>query len=130
MLLTHDVKRCINDSKAKSGQVTIISTSGTTAVCLLENDATLQNEYLKHLCAQFDASSLESPARRSHTGANKFHLMAAAAGINLTLAFDGGKLLSSPFHEVVVLDFEPKSGRREFVISVVGEGGGQSAPSK
>ena len=36
MLLTHDVKRCINDSKAKSGQVTIISTSGTTAVCLLE----------------------------------------------------------------------------------------------
>ncbi|MBF0104771.1 MAG: YjbQ family protein [Deltaproteobacteria bacterium] len=129
--LTHDVKRCLGDSKIKSGLVHIISTQGTTAVMTMENDPELQKEYLHHIQAQFESADKTKLSRRSHTGANCFHHMAATVGLSLTLAFDQGRLLTSPFHDIIALDFDPSPGRREFVISVMGDApaaqGGQGA---
>lgn len=119
--LSHDVKRCLSDSQAKSGVIQILSTQGTTGVILMENDAELQKESLSYFQKQFEASSGNKVARKSRTGANCFHHMAALVGLSLTISFDGGRLLASPFHEILAFDFEPSPGRREFIITVIGE---------
>lgn len=119
--LSHDVKRCLSDAKAKSGQIHVLSTLGTTGVALMENDAELQKEYLAFVQKQFEGASQNKVTRRSRTGASCFHQMAALVGLSLMVSFEGGRLLTSPFHEIIAFDFEPSPGRREFVMTVVGE---------
>lgn len=121
LILSHDVKRCLSDSQAKGGYIHIMSSQGTTAVTLMENDAELQKEYLSYIEKQFEASSRDKVARKSRTGPNCYHHMASLIGLGLTVGIDGGRLLTSPFHDVLAFDFEPTPGRREFVITIVGE---------
>lgn len=121
LVLTHDVKRCLDESKARKGQINILSTQGTTSVTLMENDRELQREYLQYIQGQFQGASRQGLSRRSRTGANCYHHMAAMVGLSLTLAFENGRLLMSPFHEILALDFEPRAGRREFVLTLLGE---------
>ncbi|MBU0506399.1 MAG: YjbQ family protein [bacterium] len=121
LTLTHDAKRCLADSKAKSGLLHIISSYGTIGVKLMENDAKLHQAYLDSVQKMFAQSDESKTSRRSGTGANKFHLMAAQCGLEITVPFEAGRLNSSPFHEILAFDFEPKAGRREFVITIVGE---------
>lgn len=125
LIITHDVKRCLADSKILNGHVGILSTQGTVAVSLIENDLKIQKAFIELIQKQFEGASEDKVARRSGTGASLYHLMAQKVGLSVTLPMGGGRLLSSPFHDVVAFDFEPKSGRREFVITVVGDGGEQ-----
>jgi len=118
--LTHDVKRCIEESQISAGQLNVLSTRGTCGVILLEKDEDIQKELLAYLDGQFAESSQDDVGRRSHTGANCFHHRATLVGLSLTLSFEQGRLLSSPFQEVYAIDFDPKPGRREFIITAVG----------
>lgn len=119
--LTHDVKRALTDAKAKKGLVLVLSSQGTVGVKLIENDPALQKEVLDEIFKQFEKPNASDPKRKSLTGANCFHKMAASIGLSLTVAFDSGRLLTSAFHEIVGFDFESKPGRREFVITILGE---------
>ena len=121
LTLTHDAKRCIADANAKAGFIHIISTCGTTGVKLMENDTKLHQEYLDSVQKMFAENDGSQVARRSGTGANKFQLMAAQCGLEITVPFEAGRLNSSPFQEILAFDFEPKSGRREFIMTIVGE---------
>lgn len=120
--LTHDVKRVLADSQLKSGLVNIVSMLGTTAIRLMENDPQLQKGYFELVQGTFKAQIDKKAApRRSGSGAGAYHYMAAMIGLSLTLPFAEGRLSASPFHDIVAFDFEPKSGRREFVITVLGD---------
>lgn len=87
----------------------------------MENDAALQKEFLQYVQKQFEGSSQDKVGRKSRTGPNHCHLMAALVGLSVTISFDQGRLLISPFHDILAFDFEPNSGRREFQITIVGE---------
>ncbi len=122
LVLTHDVKRALTDSTIKKGLISIVSMGATTGVALMENDAAVWQERLKLLQKQFADVPNDKVARRSGLGGAQSQLMAAAVGLNVTLSFNDVRLIVSPFHEIVALDFEPKPGRREFVISIQGDG--------
>lgn len=125
LIITHDVKRSLADSKILNGHVGILSTLGTVAVTLIENDPLIQKALIELVQKQFEGGLEDKVARRSGTGALNYHLMAQKIGLNVVLPVGDGKLLSSPFHDIVALDFEPKPGRREFVITISGDGGEQ-----
>lgn len=130
MALSHDVKRAVADSKTVSGLAHVLSTQGTTGLMILENDPALHKSAFDHMAQQFpdEPTNAKPVSRRSFTGANCYHLRASVAGLSVVVPFESGKLLMSPFHEIVVFDFEPKAGRREFIISVLGGAG--ATPTK
>lgn len=125
--LIHDIKRALMDSKAQAGLVSVLSTQATTAVALLENDEGIRKEWMGFAAQTFAGASDKMVARRSGSGPDKFHLMAALTGLSVTLPFAQGRLLIHAQHEVFALDFDPKPGRREFVITVLPSGGAQPA---
>lgn len=125
LIITHDVKRGLADSKISRGHVNVLSTQGTVAVTLIENDVKIQKALIELIQKQFEGGLDDKGARRSGTGASNFHLMAQQVGLSVVLPVSDGKLLSSPFHDIVALDFEPKPGRREFLITISGDGGEQ-----
>jgi thiamine phosphate synthase YjbQ (UPF0047 family) len=122
--LTHDVKRGLADAKIASGLVNILSMQATTSVLLIESDENLQKGLFEHTKALFPDAKGASPARRSGTGADRYHFMAASLGLSVTLPFTGGRLSGSSFQDIVAFDFEPKAGRREFVITIIGDAAG------
>lgn len=132
LALSHDVKRAIADSKAGSGLAHVLSTQGTTGLMILENDPTLHKAAFDNMVRLFpdEPAGAKPVSRRSFTGANCFHLRASAAGLSVIVPFESGRLLMSPFHEIVVFDFEPKSGRREFIISVLGGAEAKPQPQR
>lgn len=118
-----DLRRVIQESKSSQGFINILSTQATTALILMENDASIMRELLEYLKGQFWEMPENKVSRRSFSGPDKYHLMAAQKGLTLTVAFAEGRLLAHSQHEVFALDFEPKAGRREFVISILAAGG-------
>lgn len=121
--LTHDLKRAITESKLSQGLINVISTQATTALILLENDDNIVRQLLEHLKGLFCELPEGKASRSSGSGADKYHLMAAQVGLALTVPFSEGRLLIGLRHAVFALDFEPKAGRREFVIGVLSAGG-------
>ena len=127
-LLSHDVRRVLREAKAPRGLVNILSTGATTGVSILERDEKIALKWVQHLYAQFQGLADETVSRPSLTGADKYHLMAAMVGLEVTLAFEQDRLLTSLQSEIYALDFEPRPGRREFVISVLPESPPQGKP--
>lgn len=127
-LLTHDVKRALIDAKAKNGIITITSNLATIGVLTGENDKTLQEEYFKQCYGAFHELEEKSVNRRSRSSPDKYHFMAMSVGTSLTLAFQQGKLLLSPFQDVLAFDFELSPGRREFMMAVMGAAEPAAAP--
>jgi thiamine phosphate synthase YjbQ (UPF0047 family) len=121
--LTQDLKRAIAESKSSQGLINVVSTQATTSLILLENDDNIKKELLEQLKGLFWEIPEKKVVRRSASGADKYHLMAAQTGLTLTLPFAEGRLLTNPQHEVFALDFEPRAGRREFVVAVLSPGG-------
>lgn len=119
-LLTHDVKRALIDAKAKNGLVTITSILGTVAVLQCENDKSLQEDFFRQVFTSYSDLADKAVNRRSRSSPDKYHFMAAGIGTSLTLGFQMGKLLMSPFQDIIAFDFEAAQGRREFLISVMG----------
>jgi thiamine phosphate synthase YjbQ (UPF0047 family) len=120
-VLTHDVKRALSDAKAAAGLVNVLSTQGTTSILLLENDESVRAAYLDFAKKTFEHLPENKISRKTMTGADRYHLMATLSGLSLTVPFQAGRLLIHPQHEILAMDFEPKAGRREFIITVLPE---------
>ena len=116
-VLTHDVKKNLQIFEGKTGHILITSLQATTAVLLAENDPEILTPYLQYTFSQFQNSPKVTKPRRSGLSGPAYHLMAALTGLTLAVPFENGKLLTSPHQEVMALDYEPKPGRREFLLS-------------
>ncbi len=118
-VLTHDVKKALATQTGKSGLAHIVSMGATTAVGLFENDPEVLAPLQQSIFALFQAHIKPAANRRSGLSAPAYHQMAGLMRLEVTVPFENGKLLTSPFQDVMALDFEPKPGRREFIITIV-----------
>lgn len=118
-VLTHDVKKALQSFSGKTGVVQLLSVQSTTALLVAENDPSILAPFLQYAFSQFQAQIQPQTARRSGLSGPAYHQMAALSGLTLSLPFENGKLLTSPHQDVMTLDYEPKPGRREFIITVV-----------
>jgi secondary thiamine-phosphate synthase enzyme len=121
-VITPEVKQAIREAAVQNGLLTILIPGATAGVTLLEGDTKVHEEYLKWVLSQVPESEGPRPSRRSGSGRNSAHLRAALVGAQLTLPLQGGKLMSGPWQEVVLFDFDDKVGRREITIQILGEG--------
>lgn len=100
----------------------------TVAVLITENNVGLQEELFRQQFMQFKDRPDKPAQRRSHSASDKHHFMAQTSGLSLAIAYNLGKLVLSPFMDVVAFDFETSPGRREFLISVLSDN--EPAPAK
>lgn len=118
-VLTHDVKKCVASCGSPSGWVHVVSMAGTTAVGLFENDPQILEPLLVKAAEMIPSDESKSTGRRSGLGGPEWHQRAALFQSQLMIPFENGKLLTSVHQDVMALDYEPKQGRREFLLSVI-----------
>jgi len=120
---THDVKRAFRDSLVLNGLLTVYLPGTVAGVVILENDPSLRKKF-KEFILSLVPSSLDGarPVRKSGTGRDAGHLQASLLHTSLSIPIKEGRLFLGPWQEVIVFDFDDKIGRREILITVMGDG--------
>lgn len=120
--LTFDVKKAIRDSKIQEGMAVVISPSGTTAICLLENDPELHKAAAQLMEDLIIETKDKAPKVRSGTGPNHCHMRASLLSRSVIVPISLGDLLVDPWQQILAIDFDKKQGRKEIIIQIYGDG--------
>lgn len=122
-LLTHELKRAVQESGTPDGLAVILVTGGTAGVALLEEGQEIHEAYRDLIEAQVPVGEGNRPTRRSGSGAMHAQLRAALVGAQVSVPVQGGRPMLGNWQEVVLFDFDDKIGRREISIQVISAGG-------
>ncbi len=119
--LTEQVASKLSDTKLKDGTVTVFVPGSTASITTIEFEPGLKKdipEVLNRL--------IPSGVRYHHDdtwgdGNGYAHVRAAFVGPGITVPFMGGRLSLGTWQQIVLLEFDNRSRRREIVMQFVGE---------
>jgi secondary thiamine-phosphate synthase enzyme len=119
--LTPTVQQAVQQSELKDGAVTIFCPSATSGLTTLE----YESGCIQDLQRLFD--EIISPNReyahnaRWGDGNGHSHIRAALLGPSLTIPFIDQKLTLGTWQQIIFVDFDTRSRRRNLVIQLIGE---------
>lgn len=119
--ITGEVGRAIANSGLENGTVTVFSPSATSALTTIE----FESGCVRDLQRLFD--EIAHPDRhyahnaRWGDGNGHSHVRAALLGPSLTVPFVEGQLTLGTWQQIIFVDFDNRSRRRELVAQVMGE---------
>lgn len=127
--ISHDIKYAIRDSKSPDGLLTVVIPQSGAGLVVMPAIPEAMEE-LKTTMDMFGAeagSARDALKRERDIGPI---IQSALLGRTVHLPFTDSKLILDPYDEVLLVDFEKKVGRREFVIQIVSEAPSAEAPKK
>ncbi len=119
--ITGAVALAVQGVGLSNGIVTIFCPSSTSALTTIE----FESGCLADLGRYFD--EVANPDRhyahnaKWHDGNGHSHVRAALLGPSLTVPFVNGRLTLGTWQQIIYLDFDNRSRRRELVVQVMGE---------
>jgi len=121
--IIHDVRYAVRDSGATQGLVTVIVPDPGASVTIVQPLDDVVDE-LKEALKVFPGEGKETITRRKEPVKVGARIKAAMLGKSLSIPIREGKLILGAREEIVLVDFEEDAKRREYVVQVMGEGGG------
>lgn len=119
--VTDLVAQAVRESQIRDGIVTVFTPSSTSGLTTIE----FESGALSDLERVFD--EIVPPDRdykhnlRWGDGNGHSHVRAALIGPSLTVPFSGGQLLLGTWQQIVFIDFDNRSRRRELVVQIMGD---------
>lgn len=116
----HELRYAIRDSKGPEGLLTAITPRPGAGFVIMS----LVPELVDELKASFEVFGSEAGVskdglkREFEVGP---HIQAAILGRTVHIPFQEGRLLIDPYDDVLLVDFEHKRARREFIVQVISE---------
>ena len=119
--ITAQIAGVVRDSELKNGTVTIFCPSSTSALTTIEYESGCVSD-LRRLFEEIIPSNREyAHNARWHDGNGHSHIRAALLGPSLTIPFIEGNLTLGTWQQVIYVDFDVRSRRRELVLQMIGE---------
>lgn len=119
--ITSQVADAIKRSEIDSGTVTVFISGSTAGVTTIEYEPGL----LKDLPEAFEKMAPMNQRYHHdatwHDGNGFSHVRAALLGCSLTVPFKAKRMLLGTWQQIVVIDFDNRSRRREIVLQLMGE---------
>jgi secondary thiamine-phosphate synthase enzyme len=119
--ITSQVTDTIQRSQVKSGAATVFISGSTAGVTTIEYEPGLLKDLPEAL------EKIAPMNKRYHHDAtwgdgNGFaHVRAAMLGCSLTVPFKDSRLLLGTWQQIVVMDFDNRSRKREIVVQIMGD---------
>lgn len=119
--ITGEVARHVRESGLKDGIVTVFAPSATSALTTIEYESGALSDFGR----LFD--EIAGPDReyrhnqRWHDGNGHSHVRAALLGPSLTVPFSGRQLTLGTWQQIIYVDFDVRSRRRQLVVQIMGE---------
>jgi len=119
--VTDKLRSCLSREKLKSGNLTVFVSGSTAGITTVEYEPGL----LKDLPEAFEQIAPENKRYHHnetwHDGNGYAHVRSSLLGTSLTVPFSNGELLLGTWQQVVLIDFDNRSRKRELVVQMIGE---------
>ncbi len=119
--ITPQTNHILDETKLKSGNLTVFVSGSTAGVTSIEHEPGLLNDLPEAFekLAQTGATYHHDAAWGDGNG--YAHVRAALLGPSLTVPFNNGKLLLGTWQQIVIIDFDNRPRKRNVVVQMIGE---------
>jgi secondary thiamine-phosphate synthase enzyme len=119
--ITHQVAQAVSSSGLRNGTVTLFCPSATSGLTTIEYESGCIQDLQRLFDEIIDPNRHYAHNARWGDGNGHSHVRAALLGPSLTVPFVNGRLTLGTWQQIVFVDFDNRSRRRELVAQVMGE---------
>lgn len=120
--ITNKVAEAINETKLKSGIVTVFVPGSTGALTTIEYEPGLLKDFPNMLERIAPKNLVYEHEKRWHDGNGHSHVRASLIGPSITVPFVNGRLTLGTWQQIIFMEFDVRSSRvRNLILQVIGE---------
>ncbi|MCW9095232.1 MAG: secondary thiamine-phosphate synthase enzyme YjbQ [Ignavibacteriaceae bacterium] len=118
--ITDDVNAVIANNKFNEGNVVIFVGGSTAGITTIEYEPGLLKDYPKFFERIAPVNVNYEHDNTWHDGNGHSHVRAAIQGASLTIPFSNGRLLLGTWQQMILVDFDNRSRKREITVQLIG----------
>ena len=119
--LTEQTSRIVEESKIVNGIVTVFVSGSTAAVTTIEYEPGLKHDFPAMLSRVAPSNIGYEHDNTWHDGNGHSHVRASLVGPSLSIPFVNGNLLLGTWQQIVLLEMDTRSRRRNIVVQMMGD---------
>ena len=119
--LTEQTSRIVEECKIVNGIVTVFVSGSTAPVTTIEYEPGLKHDFPAMLSRVTPSNIGYEHDNTWHDGNGHSHVRASLVGPSLTIPFVNGNLLLGTWQQIVLLEMDTRSRRRNIVVQMMGE---------
>jgi secondary thiamine-phosphate synthase enzyme len=119
--ITEQVLGALAGSGLQNGILTIFTASSTSALTTIEYESGALSDLRRLLDEIVPADKQYAHNARWGDGNGHSHVRAALLGPSLTVPFIGARLTLGTWQQIIFIDFDNRSRRRELIVQMMGE---------
>ena len=119
--ITEDVQQVVNESRYVGGVATVFVPGSTAAVTTMEYEPGLSEDVPGMLERVAPRDIPYAHQKAWHDGNGRSHVKASLVGPSLSVPFVSGRLTLGTWQQIVFLELDIRSRKREVVVQVMGD---------
>lgn len=119
--ITDQISGIISNNRFAEGNVLIFAGGSTAGITTIEYEPGLLKDYPKFFERIAPANINYEHDNTWHDGNGHSHVRAAIQGASLTVPFNRGRLLLGTWQQIVFVDFDNRSRKREITVQITGK---------
>lgn len=119
--ITDLVERAMVDSNLQNGIVTIFTPSSTSGLTTIEYESGALSDLKRLFDEIIPQNKVYAHNEAWHDGNGHSHVRSALLGPSLTVPFNNRRLLLGTWQQIIFVDFDNRSRRREIILQMIGE---------
>ncbi len=119
--ITEDAQKTVQESKIKSGTVTIFVSGSTGALTTIEFEPGLKKDFPKMLERLAPKDIEYGHEQMWHDGNGHSHVKASLVGPSITIPFTNGELMLGQWQQIVFIELDTRARNRTLVLQIMGE---------
>lgn len=119
--ITPHVQKAVRKSKIENGIACVFVPGATGAITTIEYEPGLLEDLPAALDRLFPKDIIYQHQLRWHDGNGHSHVRASFLGPSLTVPFSDSELILGTWQQIVFLELDNSSRRREIIVQIVGE---------
>lgn len=119
--ITDQVNNVISNNNFIEGNVLLFAGGSTAGITTIEYEPGLLKDYPKFFERIAPTSINYEHDNTWHDGNGYSHIRAAIQGASLSVPFSKGRMLLGTWQQIIFVDFDNRSRRREIVVQITGK---------
>lgn len=119
--ITDEVQSLIKKNNFDEGNVLIFAGGSTAGVTTIEYEPGLLKDYPNFFEKIIPSNINYEHDNTWHDGNGHSHVRAAIQGASLTVPFSNGRLMLGTWQQIVFVDFDNRSRKREITVQIMGK---------
>jgi secondary thiamine-phosphate synthase enzyme len=119
--ITEQVSRAVSESQLNNGVATIFTPSSTSGLTTIEYESGCLSDLKRLFDEIIDPGRHYAHNARWGDGNGHSHVRAALLGASFSIPFINSRLTLGTWQQIIFVDFDNRSRRRELVLQLIGE---------